>query len=95
MNYTDIQRFDRLHHQKDRTPLEEAEYRVLLERVVLGKDGKSEFDTAADSTGIFAQQARELARKEMAKRLVDGVLKYGAEMAIQVLLGLGAALTKK
>lgn len=95
MNMTDIVRFDRLHYQKDRTEVEEAEYRVLLERVILGEDGKSEFDTAHDSTGEFGRLARKMACEEKVKQLVAEVMKFGVEVGKGVLLGLAAALVKK
>lgn len=47
MNLKDMIRFDSLRYKATpRTVPEEVEYQALLERVVLGADGKSEFDTS-------------------------------------------------
>ena len=98
MNAADVARFDELHTKRQLSglhPDSEVEYQALLERVILGKDGKSEFDTAADSTGIFAQQARELACKEAVEFAQQFALKFGravAEVALNTALG---AITKR
>lgn len=92
MNAADVTRFDRLHFQKDRTPLEEEEYQVLLERVVLGKDGKSEFPTGR--TEMEMAMLRKDACDFYVQQTIDKLLKLTPQIAEAVARGLLAGLGK-
>lgn len=89
---TDVYRFDRLHYQKSRTPLEEEEYQVLLERVVLGKDGLSEFPTG--KTEMEVAMLKKDACDFYVQQTIDKLLKLTPQIAEAVALGLLSALKK-
>lgn len=98
MNATDVARFDDLHQRRERLSLpEQEEYLVLLERVVKGKDGLSEFPT--EPTEVTKKMERELAAlqacSEIAEGLIDVVLKAGPTIALQVAAGVTSRLGPK
>lgn len=46
MNLAEMIEFDKLRYKQNRTIPEQIRYEILEERVLLGKDGLSEFDTS-------------------------------------------------
>lgn len=82
MNAADVKRFDELHTRKRNGEVldhpTEVEYQVLLERVVLGKDGKSEFPT--EPTEIMAALQRKQFCEAKAREIFAEVVKYGPEV---------------
>jgi hypothetical protein len=82
MNAQDVERFDFLHSQKKAGIVldhaTEVEFQVLLERVVLGKDGKSEFPTS--DTEILAAMKRKAFCDDIAAKLFQEALKHGPEV---------------
>jgi uncharacterized NAD-dependent epimerase/dehydratase family protein len=82
VNAQDVERFDFLHSQKKAGIVldhpTEVEFQVLLERVVLGKDGKSEFPTT--DTEIVAVMRRKGYCDDIAAKLFQEALKHGPEV---------------
>lgn len=78
MNLKEMIEFDTLRYKQERTAPEQVRYEELLERVILGVDGKSEFDTSltvAEKQNL-KQQHDELCSR-IAQRFFKDLAVYG------------------
>ena len=99
MTLLEMLRFDYLRYNQKRTIPEQVEYDTMLERVIKGKDGLSEFDTsltAGEIEGI--RQNEQIARHQLCASIVTRLKAdcyvYGPKVAETLLPMIIAALKK-
>lgn len=96
MNLVEMIRFDQLRYQSKRTVPEQVEYDVLLERVKLGKDGISEFDTSATWAELEMRDAmQQQLCDNMVNRIKADLWVYGPRVAEMVINALIAIAVKR
>lgn len=96
MTLQEMVRFDTLRYQQERTIPEQVEYEKLLERVVKGKDGKSEFPTDYTWAELEMRDAmQQQLCDNMVNRIKADLCVYGPRVAEMVINALIAIAVKR
>lgn len=87
MNLKDMLRFDTLRYKPKRTIPEQVEYETLLERVIKGADGLSEFDTSpTEPEKRMAREMHDELCSKIAERFFKDLALYGPQIGDTVMM---------